>query len=272
MTFFTILCALLFDQFKPLCPNNRLLGWFGRMAWRVESWCNAGHYWHGRMAWFLVMAAFLVPTLLIAWLLGSLHPLFELAWNILVVYLTVGFQRNSQYFREVQIALVSGEEWVAQNKLTEWVGVDASGMDAQEMTRLTMEKALLASHRQVFGLVFWLFLLPSPLGAVLYRVSEYLARVWNEPSHMHDEVFGQFARHAFYWIEWLPARVTAASFAIVGNFEDAIYAWRRFAHRWNDEATGIILAAGGGALGIRLGTAGGGGGKCDFCGARVGRG
>jgi len=44
------------------------------------------------------------------------------------------------------------------------------------------------------------------------------------------------------------------AFAVVGNFEDAIYAWRNFAHRWKDEAIGIILSAGGGAMGVRLGT------------------
>jgi adenosylcobinamide-phosphate synthase len=41
---------------------------------------------------------------------------------------------------------------------------------------------------------------------------------------------------------------------VVGNFEDAIYAWRNFAQRWQDEAIGIILTAGGGAMGVRLGT------------------
>ena len=57
-----------------------------------------------------------------------------------------------------------------------------------------------------------------------------------------------------YWIDWIPVRLTAIAFAVVGNFEDAIYAWRNFAHRWSDEARGIILAAGGGAMGVRLGT------------------
>jgi adenosylcobinamide-phosphate synthase len=42
---------------------------------------------------------------------------------------------------------------------------------------------------------------------------------------------------------------------VVGNFEDAVYAWRNFAQRWEDEAIGIILAAGGGAMGLRLGEA-----------------
>jgi adenosylcobinamide-phosphate synthase len=88
----------------------------------------------------------------------------------------------------------------------------------------------------------------------MYRVSEYLARAWNEPEHMRNEAFGQFAARAFYWIDWIPVRLTAIAFAVVGNFEDAIYAWRNFANRWADEARGIILAAGGGAMGVRLGT------------------
>jgi adenosylcobinamide-phosphate synthase len=72
---------------------------------------------------------------------------------------------------------------------------------------------------------------------------------------MRNEVFGRFALKAFYWIDWIPARLTAVAFAVVGNFEDAIYSWRNFAGRWSDEAIGIILAAGGGAMGLRLGAA-----------------
>ena len=48
-------------------------------------------------------------------------------------------------------------------------------------------------------------------------------------------------------------RLTAATFAIVGNFEDAIYCWRTQAAGWPDPEGGIILASGAGALGVRLG-------------------
>src|SRR5690606_32785712 len=78
--------------------------------------------------------------------------------------------------------------------------------------------------------------------------------IWNEPGASAErEVFGRFSAQAFYWIDWIPVRLTAAAFAVVGNFEDAIYAWRNFAARWQDEAIGIILSSGGGAMGIRLG-------------------
>jgi adenosylcobinamide-phosphate synthase len=94
----------------------------------------------------------------------------------------------------------------------------------------------------------------GPACAVMYRVAEYLARAWNEPEHMRNERFGDFAARAFYWIDWIPVRLTAVAFAVVGNFEDAVYAWRNFADRWANESVGIILAAGGGAMGVRLGS------------------
>jgi cobalamin biosynthesis protein CobD/CbiB len=48
-------------------------------------------------------------------------------------------------------------------------------------------------------------------------------------------------------------RMTAVTFAIVGNFEDAIYCWRTQATSWPDPEGGIILSSGAGALGVRLG-------------------
>ncbi|MGD7312421.1 CobD/CbiB family protein, partial [Ralstonia pseudosolanacearum] len=76
---------------------------------------------------------------------------------------------------------------------------------------------------------------------------------WSEPSMDRSPVLGLFARQAFRVIDYVPARLTAIGFAIVGDFEDAVYAWRNLAAKWNDEVNGILLAAGGGALGVRLG-------------------
>jgi adenosylcobinamide-phosphate synthase len=67
------------------------------------------------------------------------------------------------------------------------------------------------------------------------------------------ERFGEFSRTAFGLLDALPARLTAVSFAIVGDFEDAIYCWRTQAVRWNDRLNGIVIAAGAGAMGVRVG-------------------
>lgn len=254
MTFLSILCALLIEQLKPLRADNPIYGGIKLLAARMELWFNAGHAHHGKLGWFLVMAALMVPTALIYWLALRLSPFAALAWNILIVYLTLGFRHYSHYYSSIQLALNSGDDAAARILLAEWTKQDTSTMESSEIARIAVEKALVTTHRNVFGVFFW-FLMPiGPACAVMYRVAEYLARAWNEPDHMKNEAFGVFAARAFYWIDWIPARLTAIAFAIVGNFEDAIYAWRNFASRWQDEAVGIILAAGSGALGIRLGT------------------
>jgi adenosylcobinamide-phosphate synthase len=255
MTFLSILCALLIEQLKPLRADNLIYAEIKALAMRMEAWFNAGDASNGRMGWLLLMAGLMIPTAVIYWVLGTYVGMFAaFAWNVLIVYLTLGFRHYSHYFTSIQIALSAGDEHAARSLLAEWTRIDTVGMEASEVARIAVEKSLVTTHRNVFGVFFW-FLMPlGPAGAVMYRVSEYLARAWNEPEHMKNEAFGQFAARAFYWIDWLPVRLTAIAFAVVGNFEDAIYAWRNFAHRWTDEARGIILAAGGGAMGVRLGT------------------
>jgi adenosylcobinamide-phosphate synthase len=255
MTFFSILCALLIEQLKPLRADNQIYAEIKRFAMRIEAWFNAGQVSNGRLGWFLMMGALMLPTAVIYWVLMYYGWVFAaFAWNILIVYLTLGFRHYSHYFTSIQFALNAGDEATARALLAEWTRIDTVGMDATEIARLAVEKSLITTHRNVFGVFFW-FLMPlGPACAVMYRVSEYLARAWNEPDHMRNEAFGQFAARAFYWIDWIPVRLTAIAFAVVGNFEDAIYAWRNFASRWADESRGIILAAGGGAMGVRLGS------------------
>jgi len=255
MTFFSILCALIIEQLKPLRADNQVYVGIKSLAMRIEGWFNAGEPKNGRMGWFLMMAVLVVPVALVYWVLQYFGLVFlAFAWNVAIVYLTLGFRHYSHYFTSIQLALNSGDEATARVLLAEWARIDTVGMDAGEIARIAVEKSLITTHRSVFGVFFWFLMPAGPACAVLYRVSEYLARAWNEPEHMRNEAFGQFAAKAFYWIDWIPVRLTAIAFAVVGNFEDAIYAWRNFANRWADESRGIILAAGGGAMGVRLGT------------------
>jgi adenosylcobinamide-phosphate synthase len=254
MTFLSILCALLIEQVKPLRADNPIYASIKTLAARMEGWINAGQESHGRMAWIIMLLVLMLPTALVYWLCLRVGPFAALAWNIAIVYLTLGFRRYSHYFTSIQLALSGGDEATARALLAEWTKRDTTGMEVSEISRIAVEEALVATHRNVFGVFFW-FLMPfGPAGAVMYRVAEHLTVAWNEPEHLKNEAFGRFASKAFYWIDWIPARLTAIAFAIVGNFEDAIFAWRNFAHRWADEAIGIIVAAGGGAMGLRLGT------------------
>jgi adenosylcobinamide-phosphate synthase len=191
---------------------------------------------------------------LVHYLLSSISIGLAFLWNVVMVYLTLGFRQFSHYFTDIHEALRRDDVTTARLILNEWSGLDTTDMPVNEIVRHTLEAAIVAAHRHVFGVFFW-FLVPiGPAGVILYRGAEYLARHWSEPSMERSPVLGQFARQAFFVIDYVPSRLTAIGFAIVGNFEDAVYAWRNRAVKWGDEVNGILLAAGGGALGVRLGT------------------
>jgi adenosylcobinamide-phosphate synthase len=122
----------------------------------------------------------------------------------------------------------------------------------------------LAAHRHVFGVLAWFSVLAAlglgPAGAVLYRMSEFVPRLWRrqaavdtEPSLLNSEALSQTASLAWRRIDWLPARITALAFAVVGNFEEAIDCWRNHAQAFPDDNDGVVLAATSGAINVRLG-------------------
>ncbi|MEK6244108.1 MAG: cobalamin biosynthesis protein, partial [Pseudomonadota bacterium] len=136
----------------------------------------------------------------------------------------------------------------ARELIGAWRGESATHRNREEVIRLAIEEAIAASHRNVFAVLFWFVVLPGPSGAILYRMAVFLDRRWGGKGE-----FGRFARNVLRVLEWPAARLTAAAFAVVGDFEDAIYCWRTQAAAWPDPNLGIVLAAGAGALGVKLG-------------------
>jgi len=252
MKFLALVAALLLEQARPLRRDNPVHAGFRRYAALLERHFNAGQFRHGAAAWMLAGVPVVLATVLAFRVLYGVNALLGLLWSIAVLYVTMGFRQFSHDFTDIQRALRAGDLSAARERLGKWRGESAGEFTAGEIARVAIEQGLLASHRHVFGTIAW-FAVLGPAGAVLYRISAVLAEEWGARADPETAEFGRFARRAFFWLDWLPARATAASFAIVGNFEDAIYCWRTQAAAWATRAHGVILASGGGALGVRLG-------------------
>lgn len=253
MTLVSLIAALFLEQWRPVGNRNRAIRLFIGYADILERQFNAGEHRHGAIAWLLAVLPASLATWLIYEALHDLSPALGWAWNVLVLYLTMGFRQFSHAFTGIAEALQAGELERARALLGEWRGQTARESSSNEVARLAIEQGLVYSHRYVFGVVLWFAVLPGPSGAVLYRLSEILAERWGSRQEPEFGAFGGFAARAFELADWLPARLTAISFAIVGDFEDAIYCWRAQALSWAQQTQGIILASGAGALGVRLG-------------------
>jgi adenosylcobinamide-phosphate synthase len=243
-----IIAALVIEQWRPLGDRKAVHGTLAAWASWLEQSFNGGERRHGIVAWLVAVVPPVLLAVLAYYLLRALHPLLALLFNVAVLYLTLGFRQFSHYFTDIQLAVKSGDIERARMLLDQWRGASGVVRAREEVIRLTIEEALLASHRHVFGVLLWYLLLPGPSGAVLYRLAAYFAGRWQDAGG-----FGDFAQRIFYVLDWPAVRLTAAAFAVVGDFEDAVYCWRTQARSWVDPNAGIVLAAGAGAMGVRLG-------------------
>ena len=271
MSFFSVLFALLIEQARPLARGNWIHASFRLWARWASRHLDAGQPHHGWIAWGVAVALPSVVAMLMHWALWYVHPLLAFAWSVGILYVTLGFRQFSHYFTDIRDALDDGDEDTARALLAQWRQVDASELPRSEIVRHVIEYSVLAAHRHVFGVLGWFSLLAAlglgPMGAVLYRMSEFVTRYWRHKSKSLEAGEGASpalqtaASQAWGVMDYLPARITSLGFAVVGSFEDAIDAWRNYTQRISNDAPmmlesrndGIILAATSGAVNVRLG-------------------
>ena len=254
MKFLALVCALLLEQAWPLRRGNPLYAAFERYADYLERQFNGLQASHGVIAWFVAVLPLVLLTIAVYALLREANVLLAMAWSVAVLYVAMGFRRFSHCFTEIAQALREQNINTARDVLGRWRGVPADELNAAEISRVAIELGLLQAHRYVLGPVFW-FVVLGPVGPVVYRLADLLAVRWGRLIEPERRAFAFFAERAFAWIDWLPARVTAASFSIAGNFEDAAYCWRTQAASWGRGNEGVVLASGAGALGVKVGGA-----------------
>jgi len=263
MSFLAVLLALMIEQLKPLPRDNwvhdSLISWVG---WTGRNF-DAGKERHAWVVWCVTVLFPALVTFSVYLLIAHFTLIGGLAFDVAVLYLTLGFRQFSHYFTDIRDALDGGDELEARRLLAEWRHLDASELPRTELLRHVIEHSLLAAHRHVFGVFFWFVVLSSvgmgPAGAVLYRMAEFASRYWAFKSRAlqapANERLMALSQRLFSLVDHVPARLTAFGFAVVGNFEEAINGWRRDASLWKHENEGVILAAAAGAVGVQLGGA-----------------
>jgi adenosylcobinamide-phosphate synthase len=286
MGFVALILALVAEQLRPLPRDNPVHTAAASVADTIAAGTDAGHWRHGAFGWALAVGAALLAVVVAEAVLGWIGTLPLLALHVAVLYHTVGFRQFSHAFTEIQLALAASDGEGARQALQRWIrqrepDFVVGELPVDELCRMAIGRALVAAHRHVFGPLFWYILLPGAIGPVLYRAAQFLAEHWARGGHGSardpapgpdtltasvvagasaapavapaPEPYGRFAVRAYHWLDWLPVRLSAAGFAVVGNFEDAVYCWRAAAAvRGGDAQRRLLLMTGGGALGLRI--------------------
>lgn len=257
MIFFSLLTALALEHWRPIKPPLAHYQAFARLAAFLRDRLDGGESSHGVLAWCCAVLPVVFAIWLVQWGLSDWWSPLAWMWSVLVLYLTTGFKYYTLLAEGIAGELRGGRLQQAQDKLDAWRGVSRplpggdeglAAVDAGAVASLTIERLFGHSLRQTFGVLFW-FVLLGPAGAVLYRLSSILSRRWSEASPGFRDAPGRI----FHALNWLPARLTGLTYAMAGNFEDAMVCWRTQAAVWPDQEEGVVLSAGAGAMGVKLG-------------------
>ena len=271
MSFFSIFLALVIEQARPMGSSHFLHQWLRRWADWVASHVDGGTKSQAWLAWALLIGAPACLAILIHWSLAYfLGWVFAVAWNVVLLYITLGFRQFSHHFTGIRDALNDGDEPLARQLLADWQQVEVNELPRNEIVRHVIEHSVLSAHRHVFGVFFSYALLSivglGPVGAVVYRIAEFAKRYWSQvpaleanttpdPGNWTSASLQEVAQESWHAIDWVPTRATAMGFAIMGSFEDAMDGWRHHAEKFPDDNDGVILAATAGAINVQLGGA-----------------
>ncbi len=246
----TLICILAFilDSILGEWQSFHPLVGFGSLANTLEKLSNKGN--------FLKIKGLLAVLILVLPL--PLLIFFKLPNNFLgdcisvfCLYLTIGSKSLKEHSTKIATALEHSNLNLARQNLSLIVSRDTTNLNETSIVKATIESVLENGNDAIFAPLFW-FILAGPAGAILYRGVNTLDAMWGyKNANFYN--FGWAAAKSDDLMNLIPARLTALSYSILGDFKHAISCWFTQGNKWYSPNAGPVMASGAGALNITLG-------------------
>lgn len=206
MTFLAIIIAVVLLQAWGSAERAHHDGWFEHWRDRVGSW--------GVGAGLSLVLAVLLPAAVVQLVLNAVEPvLFGLLWLLLAVGLllysfgrgdfraSMGGYRGHAFSGDFEAAYLSACEQFGWDPARE-------APDSAQQAHAMIQRALVYEEFQRWFAVLFYFALLGPAGALVYRLSQLDLGYPADGSN----------RRWLLLLDWLPARLLAATFALTGDF------------------------------------------------------
>jgi len=243
----TLPISLIIDRFIGEPRGYHPLVAYGVLVDRIEAMMNRGpeKISKGAIAWIIAV----LPIVVLVWLLDSLIGGWWL--SILFGWLAIGWHSLRQHGTWVVKALQNNDIDEARQKISWLVSRDTSQLSSSDISKAGIESILENGSDAIFAPLFWLAVGGAP-AVVAYRLCNTLDAMWGYRNERYEQ-FGKFSARVDDLLNIIPARLTAFTYGLVGNFKASMQSWRAQAGQWYSPNAGVVMAAGAGALGISLG-------------------
>ena len=239
--------SLLIDRILGEPKRYHPLVAYGAWVDRIEARLNHGSVKtsKGIIAWLLAV----LPITLLVWLIDTLIGGWWL--SILFGWLSIGWQSLRQHGIWVEQALLNNDIAEARQKISWLVSRDTSQLNPNEISKAGIESILENGSDAIFAPLFWLAIGGAP-AVVAYRLCNTLDAMWGYRNERFEQ-FGKFSARVDDLLNIIPARLTAIIYGFAGDFRGAMHAWQAQSGQWYSPNAGVVMAAGAGALNLRLG-------------------
>lgn len=225
MKLIIILLCLWLDHYMHVGSKGRQQHFFNVYENFLKKMLGSMKIWEGPIS--LVIVA--LPVLLIVGLLqlfGMFYSeLVDLLLGVAVLLFCLG-SSPLQYKLECYLNPKEGKAAEDEAELKAYIK-DAGINSKDGFYRTVTDLLFWQSNERLFAIVFW-FLILGPFGAIAYRLIS-----WFHDNALHGEsLYDKQAQHmatVYHWAAWIPARLVALSYTLVGNFMGSFDTWMKLA-------------------------------------------
>ena len=212
----------------------------------TAAWCIL----RGVLAWTLAVLPIVLLTVLALHVMPTIAALIV---HAVLLYLCIGLRSLRDHTVPIAQALNADDLLTARHLTSRIVSRDTGHAQPADLSKAAVESLLENGNDAVFGTLFWFVVAGGP-GAVLFRLVNTLDAMWGYRNARYNW-FGRFAARVDDLFNWVPARLTALSYAALGKTRLAFQCWRTQAPDWPSPNAGPVMSTGAGALGLALGGA-----------------
>ena len=234
MSFVVLLLAILIEKFSALRQRLQRDGGWLRELHKLEASPKLAN-----RPWWVLILLVVLPVAVLALLLVVLQPvaygLIALPVHLIVVVYSLGRGDLLADLGPFRDAWRRGDLQAAAHVAQRDLGVCADS--GEQLLENVQGHMLWQAYQSFFAVIFWYFLL-GPVAALSYRLLALAAEHSKNPELAER---AQQLRHAF---DWLPVRLLAASFALVGNFGAVSKVMLHELLNWEVSAAQLIDKAG----------------------------
>ena len=248
----TLILAVLLDHWLGEPKKYHPLVFFGQLASYTETSLlqTDATTFKLRLRGLLALLLMVFPFTAVVYVFSQ-WSILNLIISPIILYFCIAPTSLKQHAAAVLQALEKDDLSLARSKVALIVSRETQNMSSSDVRKATIESVLENGADAVFAPLFW-FIILGPAGAILYRLCNTLDAMWGYKNQRYLH-FGWATARFDDILNWLPARLTAFSYALLGETKIAFSCWKNQAHLLDSPNAGPVMTAGAGSLNLQLG-------------------